>query len=105
MNGKHGAYGKYFEKEEKRREAAAKAAGPPTPRQDDADIMVTVHEAAAMCKMSKTTFYKLHASGKTPRRVKLGALARWRRQEILDWIKAGCPSREKWEAMSGKQRR
>lgn len=103
MNRKRGAYDKFFAAEDKRREETAKAAGPP-PRQDNADIMVTVDEAAEMCKMSRTTFYKLHASGKTPRCVKLGALARWRRQELLDWIKVGCPSREKWEAMSKRMK-
>jgi predicted DNA-binding transcriptional regulator AlpA len=72
------------------------------PRQEDVDILVTVDEAAKICRMSKAMFYKLHAAGKTPRRIKLGALARWRRRELLDWIRADCPPREKWEAMRGK---
>ena len=73
------------------------------PKQADVDILVTVDEAAKICRMSEAMFYKLHAAGKTPRRIKLGALARWRRRELLDWIRADCPPREKWEAMNGGQ--
>lgn len=72
-----------------------------SPKQADVDILVTAEEAAKICRMSKAMFYKLYAAGKTPRRIKLGALARWRRRELLDWIKADCPPREKWEAMNG----
>jgi excisionase family DNA binding protein len=103
MTRKQGSFAKYFAAEDKRRKKVASEAEAPAPQRKDSDLLVTVDEAAVMCKVSKTTFYKLHASGKTPRKVKLGALARWRRQELLDWIKAGCPSREKWEAMSGKR--
>jgi excisionase family DNA binding protein len=104
MGRKRGTLAKYFAAEDKRREEAAKEETPKT-RQDNVDILVTVDEAAEMCRMSRAMFYKLHAAGKTPRCVKLGRLTRWRRQELLDWIKAGCPSRGKWEAMSGRQRR
>jgi excisionase family DNA binding protein len=101
MTRKRGTLAKYFAAEDKR----LKEAEASTPLQKDVDILVTVDEAAEICKMSRSTFYKLRAAGKTPRCVKLGALTRWRRQELLDWIKAGCPTREKWEAMSGRQRR
>ncbi len=72
-----------------------------SPKQEGVDILVTVDEAAKICRMSKAMFYKLHAAGKTPQQIKLGALSRWRRQELLDWIKSGCPARAKWEAMNG----
>lgn len=64
-----------------------------------ASALVDVVEAAAMCRMSRTMFYKLHSSGRTPRPVKLGTLTRWNRRELLDWIEAGCPPRAKWETM------
>ncbi|MBI4717160.1 MAG: helix-turn-helix domain-containing protein [Planctomycetes bacterium] len=31
-------------------------------------------------------------AGLMPRGVKLGALRRWRREELLRWLDAGCPS-------------
>ena len=62
-------------------------------------ILIDAKEAAALCGMSRTTWYKLVASGKAPSPVKLGMLARWRRNELDDWIAAGCPARQKWDAL------
>lgn len=70
---------------------------------EDENAMITAKEVAALCNIGHTTFYKLYATGKVPRKVKFGVLVRWRRREIIDWLKAGCPSREKWEAMQGKR--
>ncbi len=63
-------------------------------------ILVDAKEAARMCDMSRSTWYKLVSSGKAPRPVKLGALARWQRNELEGWITAGCPSRDKWDTMN-----
>ncbi|MDR0363305.1 MAG: helix-turn-helix domain-containing protein [Planctomycetota bacterium] len=104
MNRKGGRLGKYFAAEDKRREEAARIFGGKEAKQENADILVTVDEAAEMCKVCRAAFYRMCAAGKTPARIKLGRSTRWRRQELLDWIKAGCPSREKWEAMYGKQK-
>lgn len=104
MNRKGGRLGKYFAAEEKRRVEAARTSGGKGERQENTEILVTVDDAAAMCKVSRAAFYRMCAAGKTPAKVKLGRSTRWRRQELLDWIKAGCPSREKWEAISGKQK-
>jgi predicted DNA-binding transcriptional regulator AlpA len=39
-------------------------------------------------------------AGKLPRPVQVSArLIRWRRDELIAWIEAGCPSREIWETM------
>ncbi len=86
------------------RKAADPGKAAEAPQQADADILVTVDEAAKICHMSRAMFYKLHAAGKAPRLIKLGALSRWRRQELLDWIKAGCPSREQWEGKNNGKR-
>ena len=36
--------------------------------------------------------YRLCDAGKMPRPVKLGALVRWRRSVLMDWLNAGCPA-------------
>ncbi|MEX0885878.1 MAG: helix-turn-helix domain-containing protein [Phycisphaeraceae bacterium] len=36
--------------------------------------------------------YRLADAGKMPRPLKLGALVRWRRETLLNWIADGCPS-------------
>ena len=43
------------------------------------------------------------AAGRLPPPVRIGRSKRWRRQEILDWISAGCPNRQTWEAMNKKK--
>ncbi len=50
----------------------------------------TADEVAKMCGMSKSTFLRLSNSGIAPASIKLERLRRWRRQEILAWIAAGC---------------
>ncbi|MCD8350431.1 MAG: hypothetical protein LUC93_07465 [Planctomycetaceae bacterium] len=72
--------------------------GPPQGRRTDGEPahvgaekgLVDVNEAARLCMISASMFYKLNAAGRTPHPVKLGKLLRWRRMELLDWIDAGC---------------
>ncbi len=58
--------------------------------------LIDIIEVAKMCGMSKSMYKKLYSMEQTPEGIKLGRLRRWRRTEILAWINAGCPSREKW---------
>lgn len=70
--------------------------------------MTTINEAALvdaltcakMCSMHRASWYKSVAKGKTPAEVRIGGMVRWRKSEIQDWIAAGCPPREKWEAIN-----
>ncbi len=55
--------------------------------------LLTADEVAKMCGMSKSAFLRLADSGKTPASIKLERLRRWKREEILAWIAAGCPDR------------
>ena len=59
-------------------------------------MVVDVVEGAALLGIGRTTFYKLHTSGKLPLLVRFGAAVRWRTQELVDWHIAGCPQRDKW---------
>ena len=54
--------------------------------------MLTVHEVARMLNCSARTVYRLTDSGRMPRPVKLGALVRWSRATLEQWIADGCPS-------------
>lgn len=58
-------------------------------------VLVTVTETAKMCGVSRSAFYKLVSSGRAPKPIKLGRASRWRRQDIHDWISAGCPARDR----------
>jgi len=47
------------------------------------------------------TLWRLDATAKLPRAVRLGTACRWRRGEIEAWIAAGCPARDEWDARGG----
>lgn len=63
---------------------------------DDGVMLLDACQAAAMCGLSRSAWYKLAATGKAPRPVKLGRSTRWSRAELERWIAAGCPTRDKW---------
>jgi len=54
--------------------------------------MLSVDDVAAMLNCSARHVYRLADMGRMPRPVKLGALVRWSRSAVLDWIAQGCPS-------------
>ena len=60
-------------------------------------LLLTVDEAAAMLNVGRTHLYKLHSSGRVPLPVHLGKSIRWNRPELEGWVRAGCPTRDKWE--------
>jgi len=56
---------------------------------------------AAMLHVSRSFVQKLHDTGRLPLPVRLGRAVRWRRDEMLAWIDAGCPARDQWESRRG----
>jgi predicted DNA-binding transcriptional regulator AlpA len=64
---------------------AARSANPPTP------LLVSDHETAAICGVSRSAWHRLRVAGKLLPSNKLGRSVRWRREEIAAWVKAGCP--------------
>jgi len=57
--------------------------------------MLAVDDVAEMLKCSTRTVYRLSDAGRMPRPVKLGALVRWPRQAVEQWIADGCPHCER----------
>lgn len=57
-------------------------------------------QVAVMLGVSVRQVWRLHNTGRLPRPVRLGNCVRWRRAEIEAFVKAGCPTRETWEAMN-----
>jgi excisionase family DNA binding protein len=52
--------------------------------------LLDVHAVAALLNCSARHVYRLSDGGRMPPPIKLGALVRWRRQAVEDWIAAGC---------------
>ena len=63
-------------------------------------LLLRAGEAARMCGLSRSTWYKNVAAGEVPAPVKIAGAVRWRRSELVEWIEAGCPPRVMWEAMN-----
>lgn len=54
--------------------------------------LLDVRAVAALLGCSPRTVYRLADSGRMPANVKLGALVRWNRAALEEWVSAGCPS-------------
>jgi len=59
-------------------------------------MLLDAREAARLLGLGRSTFYRLHTSGRVPSPVHLGGAVRWRREELEAWARAGCPPRAKW---------
>jgi len=67
-------------------------------------LAISARELAQMLGVSLRQIWRLNASGKLPRPLRLGGSVRWDRDEILRWFKDGCPDRRAWEARKAVQR-
>lgn len=68
----------------------ADPAGPP--------LVVDARRLAVMLCAGIRTVRTWDAAGKIPAPVRIGGRVVWRVSEIHDWLDAGCPDRETWEA-------
>ncbi len=63
-------------------------------------LACSAKDAAELLGISRAQFWKLHAAGRVPLPVRLGAKApRWRVDELRTWLAAGCPNRDVWQRM------
>lgn len=67
-------------------------------------LALSVDEVAGLLGVSARHTWKLHATGRVPRPVRLGRSVRWQRKELLAWLDAGAPTRDRWEATRGQER-
>lgn len=56
--------------------------------------MISVTEVAKILKVSTRSVWRLVSSRKIVLPVKVGGAARWRYDELRQWIDSGCPSQE-----------
>jgi excisionase family DNA binding protein len=55
-----------------------------------AEQLLDVEQVATLLNCSTRHVWRLHDGGKMPAAVRLGALVRWRRQDLDAWLAAGC---------------
>ncbi len=63
-----------------------------TPTNSPAAALLDVKAVAALLDCSPRHVCRLADAGKMPPPLRIGALARWPRRTIEDWIEAGCPA-------------
>ena len=57
-------------------------------------LLLNVTEVADLCGLSPKSIRRLARNGVLPRGLRIGRSVRWRREEIEEWVSAGCPSLE-----------
>jgi predicted DNA-binding transcriptional regulator AlpA len=62
-------------------------------------LLLRAKEAAALSAISEAGWWRLNASARCPAPVRVGGATRWRRSDIEEWVKLGCPSRREFEAV------
>jgi excisionase family DNA binding protein len=59
--------------------------------------LLDVGQVADLLSIGRTKVFQLDSAGRLPDSIRLGTrVRRWRRQEVEDWIAAGCPLRTEW---------
>lgn len=72
---------------------------PPVAADGPLPFTMTGAEIGHELRLSAKTIRRMDADGKLPRPVMVGARSlRWVRQTIVEWLAAGCPDRETFEA-------
>jgi predicted DNA-binding transcriptional regulator AlpA len=67
-------------------------------------LLVNAATAAKLLSVSRSKFYSMHSAGLVPMPLTLGqGSIRWSVDELREFVRAGCPSREKWELIKGTQ--
>lgn len=59
-------------------------------------LVLSDAQAATMMGCSRSHWRSMDRLGQVPASVKLGRSTKWRRDEVIDWLNAGCPPRHQW---------
>ncbi len=60
-------------------------------------LLLSAKRVAEMLQVSTRTLWRLLSDGRLIDPVRIGRSVRWRKDELLRWIAAGCPPRSKWQ--------
>ena len=72
---------------------------------DEPPLVVDARRLAKLLDAGVRTVRTWDAAGKLPSPVRLGGKVVWRLDEIRDWLAAGAPRRDEWQARRGAARK
>lgn len=75
----------------------------PAPGPAGSPVLLDVRAVATLLGCSPRHVYRLADGGRMPAPVHVGALVRWRRADIDQWIANGCPSIRSIAAKGGRR--
>ncbi len=61
--------------------------------------LINVRTVAEMLGISLRQVWRLNATARLPKPIRLGGSVKWRRSEILAWLGQNCPDRQTWDAI------
>ena len=68
-------------------------------------LVVRAKELAKLLSVSIVTVRRMDSGGKLPKPLRLGHCVGWSLPEVQAWIAAGCPNRERWQALQAATKR
>lgn len=71
---------------------------PPTTPDAIVPLLLTRRQTAELIGSSLATVDRMSASGKLPRPLQVGGAVKYRRDDLIRWVKLGCPDRKTFEA-------
>lgn len=78
---------------------------PPRPASPADALTVDAAGAARLLGISASHLFALRRTGRLgPAPIRLGRAVRYRTADLAAWVAAGCPSRDRWQAMTGGAR-
>lgn len=67
-------------------------------------LLLNAKQAAKVLGISRSKLYSMHSAGLVPMPLTLGqGSIRWSVEELKNWTRAGCPSRQRWETIKETQ--
>lgn len=61
--------------------------------------LLTAKELGVRLSLSKRQIFRLNASGKLPKPIRIGGSVRWAEGTIAQWLRAGAPDRRTFAAI------
>ena len=78
---------------------------PPATLTDELPLVVDARRLAKLLGAGLRTVRGWHAAGKLPAPIHIGGKVVWRKDEICDWLAAGAPRRDEWQARRAAARK
>lgn len=66
--------------------------------------LLSVQQVAGLLGWGESVVRQRNKRGKLPAPIRIGGTIQWSKNELLDWIAAGCPARQMWERQMQRKR-